>query len=403
MIDIKDKTDCCGCWACAQVCPQQCISMAEDDEGFRYPHADPHDCIDCGLCEKVCPIINRVEEREFSQRAYLLQHKDEQVLKESTSGGAYTAIATYVIRQGGVVFGAAYDKDFRVVHKHVDKTDDLGAFRNSKYVQSYVGDAYREARDFLRSGRMVCFSGTPCQIEGLLHFLRKPYPNLLTVDVVCRAIASPKVFSMYVDLKREELGSDVDNIKFRDKRPYGYKYSSMSVYRNGRQVYREGVESDVLLRSFFSNINVRPSCYHCRFKKRYRMSDFTIWECFDVYRFSRELDNDKGVTRLLAHSEKAVRLLSELSSEAYIVEIDADAAVAGVKELKYSVKTNERREAFFSGCGDRSIGGKVLYSFFPISFKTLLEKYIRVSLCRLGIYAPIKKLAKTVIKDVKRS
>ena len=331
--------------------------MDEDDEGFRYPRVDMQTCIDCGLCEKVCPIINAQPETPKPQRAYLLQHKDERILSESTSGGAFTAIATYVIEQGGVVFGACYDDEFRVVHRYVDKVDDLGVFRNSKYVQSHVGKAYREAQGFLKQGRMVCFSGTPCQLEGLLRFLRKPYTNLVTVDLVCHAITSPKVFGMYVDQKKKETEGEIENILFRDKKPFGYKYSTMSVYSQGKQVYREGVETDVMLRSFFTHINVRPSCYDCRFKKRYRMTDFTIWDCFDVYRFSKELDNDKGVTRILAHTPKANAIVEDLKAQARIVEIDADEAVAGVKELVRSVKMNPRREAFFNECVKKCIGG----------------------------------------------
>ena len=404
MIEVKDKKDCCGCWACENACPKSCISMVEDHEGFRYPHVDKNVCIDCGLCEKVCPIINVEADSPKPQRAYLLQHKDENILAESTSGGAFTSIATYVIEQGGVVFGAAYNEVFEVVHTYTDNVDGLKMFRNSKYVQSYMGAAYRDVQRFLKQGRMVCFSGTPCQLEGLLRFLRRPYDNLLTVDLVCHAITSPKVFSMYVDQKKKETKGEIENIMFRDKKPYGYKYSTMSVYSGGKQVYREGVETDVMLRSFFTHINVRPSCYDCKFKKRYRMTDLTIWDCFDVYKFSKELDNDKGVTRILAHNDKGNLLMNALKDKAIIVEIDANEAIEGVKELVHSVKMNSRRQTFFNECVKSCIGGgNSLYSFFPITARARVEKSIRIALCRLGIYSQIKKLAKTVIKDLKRS
>ena len=348
MIEIKDKKNCCGCWGCSQVCPVQCITMTEDEEGFRYPVVDKDKCINCHQCEKVCPIIHAEPDKPNDcQQAFLLQHKDEKVLHESASGGAFTAIASYVIRQGGVAFGATYDKNFVVAHQYVDKIENLRKFRNSKYVQSEMRDAFKEAKEFLKQGRMVCFSGTPCQLEGLLRFLHKPYDNLVTVDVLCHSITSPKIFRMYVDEQEKKYGKDLSNIMFRDKNPYGYKYSQMSAYKDNKQVYKEGVDTDVYLRSFFSDINVRPSCYDCQFKKRYHLTDFTIWDCFDVHKFSKALDNDKGVTRLLANTDKAKAILREMQADATIVEIPSDKAVEGVHEMYYSVKMNPRRKNFF--------------------------------------------------------
>lgn len=348
MIEIKDKKDCCGCWACKNVCPVQCISMPEDAEGFRYPTVDKDKCINCHLCEKVCPIIHaEADKPNEKQRAYLLQHNDKEVLLQSASGGAFTAIASWVIRHGGVVFGAAYDKDFQVVHQYVETEKDLQKFRNSKYVQSYTGDALKQVKDFLKQGRMVCYSGTPCQLEGLLRYLRKPYDNLITIDVMCHSITSPKIFRMYVAEMKKKYGDDLSNIMFRDKSPYGYEYSQMSVYKGGKQVYREGVDTDAYLRSFFSDVNVRPSCYDCKFKKQHHLTDFSIWDCFDVYKFSSKLDNDKGVTRILANTEKAQLILKEIQEDTTIMEIPVDEAVSGVHEMLHSVKMSPRRERFF--------------------------------------------------------
>ena len=164
MIELQDKKECCGCSACANVCPKQCITMEEDQEGFLYPHVDKKACVDCGLCEKVCPIINATsKDSPHEQAGYLLQHKNERIRKESTSGGAFTAIATWVILQGGIVFGAGYrNGTFIVEHQAVDKVESLSVFRNSKYVQSVMGDTYKQVLEHLKQGRWVCFSGTPC-------------------------------------------------------------------------------------------------------------------------------------------------------------------------------------------------------------------------------------------------
>lgn len=147
MLEIKDKKVCCGCWACENICPKHCISMIEDEEGFLYPHVDVDHCIDCHLCEKVCPIANVEPEKKKEQHGFLLQIKDESIRKESTSGGSFTAIASWVINQGGIVYGAAVDySDFKVKHSAATSLDELGKFRNSKYVQSEIGDTFKEIK-----------------------------------------------------------------------------------------------------------------------------------------------------------------------------------------------------------------------------------------------------------------
>ncbi len=398
MINIRDKKDCCGCWSCADVCPKQCITMNEDNEGFRYPTVDKDICINCHLCEKVCPIINVKPEVRKLQHCYILQHKDDKILKESTSGGAFTAIASWVIEQGGVVFGAGYDKDLQVVHQFTETLDGLGKFRNSKYVQSLIGKSYIEARAFLKQGRLVCFSGTPCQLEGLLSFLRKPYDNLITVDIACYSVTSPKVFREYLSEQKEKLGEVFQNVKFRDKNPYGYNYSQMSIYRDGKQIYHEGVDTDPYLRSFVSGINVRPSCYDCKFKKQYRLTDFTIWDCYDVRPYAKEMDDNRGVTRILAHTDKAVEILKKLQDIARIIEIPVEEAMKDSKELVTSIPMNNERESFFNDIfhGD-------LFSRFAKSNRTRVEKLVRVSMSKFGIYSDVKRLAKIFIKNLKRS
>ena len=201
MIKVEDKTNCCGCWACENVCPRMCIEMAEDNEGFLYPKVELSNCIDCKLCEKVCPIINVAPEiLNTKQKGFLLQIKDERIRKESTSGGAFTAIASWVIANGGVVFGAFMDiNKKRVEHTWVDTIEGLELFRNSKYVQSDILESFSNCKDFLNKGKWVCFSGTPCQIEGLMKFLRKKYEKLVTVDVVCYGIPSPGLLKKYLD------------------------------------------------------------------------------------------------------------------------------------------------------------------------------------------------------------
>ena len=395
MITIKDKRNCCGCSACASVCPKHCIVMCEDNEGFLYPVVNTSICIECELCEKVCPVIHVQPDVEKEQRAYLVQHKNVQVLRESTSGGAFTAIAKWVLDREGIVCGAGFSTDFEVVHQWADCYEDLKKFRNSKYVQSRIGNTYKEAKQLLMEGKYVLFSGTPCQLEGLFSFLRRPYENLVTVDVVCHACPSPLVYRKYLEVQKKKMRSEFSNILFRDKY-YGYKYSTMSIIGHDASIeYHEGIDTDIMMRAFFANMSVRPSCYQCAFKKRYRNTDFTIWDCFDVDKFSKKLDNDKGVTRILTHSDLADVILKESASQLEIVEIDPDKAVEGVKEMFHSVSVNPRREAFFKDLNQWDVE-VCFHKYFPITLRHRFEKYIRLWSVRLGLYKQMKKIFKAI-------
>ena len=197
MLQIKEKKDCCGCEACVQRCPQQCIAVREDSEGFLYPVVDEGRCTDCGLCERVCPGLQPGEPRE-PLKVYAAKNPDEKVRIQSSSGGIFSLLAEQVIRAGGVVFGARFDGRWEVVHDYTEAMEGLEAFRGSKYVQSRTGETYRLAETFLRAGRKVLFCGTPCQIAGLKLFLRKEYENLLTVDFICHGVPSPGIWRKYL-------------------------------------------------------------------------------------------------------------------------------------------------------------------------------------------------------------
>ena len=197
MIHITDREKCCGCEACIQRCPQQCITLHEDGEGFLYPETDEGRCIDCGLCEKVCPVIFQGTGRR-PLNVYAAKNPDEEIRWESSSGGVFTLLAEKILSEGGVVFGARFDARWEVVHDYTENVEGLSAFRGSKYVQSRIGDSFRQTECFLKTGRKVLFSGTPCQIAGLKLFLKKEYDNLLTVDFICQGVPSPGVWRKYL-------------------------------------------------------------------------------------------------------------------------------------------------------------------------------------------------------------
>lgn len=403
MIDIRNNADCCGCSACAGICPKNCIEMREDKEGFVYPHVDMNACVNCHLCEKVCPVINVRTDKagsEFQQKGYIVQNKNAEVLRQSTSGGAFTAIAEYILSKGGVVFGVEltknlFEKPSAARHIWVEREADLKKFRNSKYIQSYIDpDIVKQVKVFLEQGRCVCFSGTPCQVEGLKQYLdatKTDQTRLVLADVVCRAVPSPMIFRKYLDHQEKKNSEKIKNVRFRDKY-YGYKYSTMNVVSDrNRGNYHRGIESDPWLRAFFSNICDRPSCHNCRFRKLHRVSDFTLWDCFHVGRFSREMDNDKGATRMLVHTEKGQSILDSMKDKLIILPVPAESIVEGAKELKESVKPNSLRVAFFSDAAQMD-GYTLFEKYYPDTMRVKLERMVRMTCFRLGIYAVAKKL-----------
>lgn len=220
MIEIKDKSKCCGCAACVQACPKQCILFEEDEEGFRYPLVDQSKCIDCGLCEKVCPEINQFARRK-PIKVYAAINNDETIRMQSSSGGIFTLLAEKIIDEGGVVFGAAFDENWEVRHEYVETRRGLAKLRTSKYVQSRIENRYQQTKKFLGEGRKVMFTGTSCQIAGLKRFLRKDYDNLLAVDVICHGVPSPMVWRDYLEeIKKAPLGASAGkNSVFRSLPP----------------------------------------------------------------------------------------------------------------------------------------------------------------------------------------
>ena len=393
-VKIEDKELCCGCTACYSICPKKAISMAEDEEGFLYPEVDKESCINCGLCKKVCPVINYKENKNEHQKAYIFQHQDNKIRKESTSGGAFTAIAEYVIKHNGIVFGVSLDEKFEAKHTYVDKVEELEQFRNSKYVQSNPNDSFKKVKEFLKQGKLVLYSGTYCQIAGLKKYLNKDYKNLILVDVVCRAVPSPLMWRKYLKMQEKKY-KNPQKILFREK-TYGYKYSNMSIYTKDKE-YHKGIDSDQYLRAFFSNICDRPSCYSCQFKTQYRDSDLTIWDCFNVEKFNKSLDDDKGTTRVLCHSEKGERIIKEIALKNKCEEISVIEALSDFNGIFSRVNYNSQKKDFIKDMN--SLPEEELFNkYFPDNLKTKVERNARKLLLKTGIYKKILNIGKKIRK-----
>lgn len=315
---IIDKKDCCGCSACKGICPVKCITMTADKEGFLYPHIDYKSCKNCGLCKKVCSVINKGNYNSPNElnKAFIVQNRNKKELYQSTSGGFFTVLAKYVIKHNGVVFGAAYNEQFVIQHTYVEDNELLEIFRNSKYAQSNINSCYFLCKEFLEKGRMVMFSGTPCQIAGLKMFLGKKYSNLLKIDFICRGVISPLLFKNYIGWMGKI--EDVKNIRFRDKH-YGYLCSCMSFYYKNNKVLSGDNKADSILRLFFKDLCSRPSCYNCVFRSFERQSDFTAFDCWHASLLSKKFDNS-GATAVIVRSNTAAGIMSDILEEEMISE-----------------------------------------------------------------------------------
>lgn len=392
-IKIEEKDLCCGCTACYSICPKNAIEMVRDKEGFLYPRVNKEKCINCGMCKRVCPILNKDELNNFKPRAYLFQNKNEKIREDSTSGGFFSSIGEYVIENNGIVYGAAFDKDFVVNHEGATKIEELKKFRKSKYVQSNQNDCFKAIKQNLEKGKLVCYSGTPCQVGGLKSYLRKEYENLILIDIMCHSVPSPLVFERYKNYILKKMNANkILSVNFRDKIKYGYKYPMMTV-ETDNGIYSEGIDTDPYLRAFFSDVSVRPSCYNCQFKTMKRVSDITIWDCFNINEIDKSFDDDKGTTRLLIQSEKGEQLLKKLKN-IKLKELDINIATKRVKEMTSSVNYNDKRKAFFENIDNNNVFEK----YYPINAKTKLNSFIRKTLAVTGVYSSVKSFAKKILR-----
>lgn len=341
MLTFTDKSQCCGCESCRNICPKQCIFMKEDNEGFLYPEVNSTDCIDCGLCEKVCPVLHPSQERK-PVAVYVAKHYDDNIRLASSSGGVFTFIAEKVIDEGGVVFGARFNEQWAVIHDYVDTKEKLFHFRGSKYVQSRIGDTYKQVLSFLQSGRKVLFTGTSCQIAGLKLFLRRKYDNLLTVDVICHGVPSPKVWKRYLSEITSADSMPITNIAFRNKQN-GWKNFSLKVDMKGKRLYLRSFKSDVYFDLFLSNMILRPSCYFCPAKSGKSCSDITLGDFWGIEKILPEFDDDKGCSVALLYNSNVKSFLEGMT----IKNVTYNQAKQGNLNLEKSVSSHINRKYFF--------------------------------------------------------
>lgn len=413
MIEIKNKQDCCGCTACASACPKQCIRMVQDNEGFMYPLIDTTECIDCHLCEKKCPVLGRekvvaspdIDKAEINRKAieaadylpgsYVCFLKDDKVREQSTSGGFFTALAQYVLRQGGIVCGAVLDDNQNVIHTFAENEAELAKMRRSKYVQSNQIGVYNCVNEKLRQGRMVLYTGTPCQVAGLKSYLGREYENLITVDVFCHGVGSPFYWEKYLQYVSRKINSKVKEVRFREK-TYGYNSACMAVYFENGKCSHKGHDDDLYWTAFSKNYIYRPSCYACAFKTVNHVADFSIGDFWNTGRLSEQFRAANGCSLVLCHSEKANQIQKEINLSLEIIPVELEEAlnINGGHQASMLITCPEvplSRIDWFADM-DKYTPDELVKKYLPIGIKRKVKCFLKPILYKIGILEILKKI-----------
>jgi coenzyme F420-reducing hydrogenase beta subunit len=345
------KKDCSGCSACCNICPTQAIYMKRDEEGFLYPVIDQVLCIDCHRCVNICPIIRDGNYKEKTIPEFLVaKHKSEEVLMNSTSGGIFTAISDAILRQGGVVYGADYDHEFHVQHNRAENCEQRNKMRISKYVQSNMGDIYKQIKKDLMDKRKVLFTGTPCQNAGLRGYMgNSPLTkNLYLCDLICHSIPSPLIWEDYKKVLEKEYGGKLTSIQFRSKVIDWSRENSNKTFMFSTSHSQEIHSDDRFYQLFFGEKTImRPSCEQCRFTDIHRVADITIADYWGIEKYAPEWMDKKGVSLILINNIKGAALFEKCSEELKYEKRPKEESLAEQQRLGEPIRFPESRQKFW--------------------------------------------------------
>ena len=366
-IEKISNFDCTGCSACYNKCPNDAIKMVENDEGFKYPQINKLMCINCGQCIDVCPIEHPVKLNE-KFTVYAIR-ADDSIRIKSSSGGMFSIIAKYILDLKGKVCGASFSNDYmNVYHELINSYSDIQKLRGSKYLQSDINKIYIDIQENLKKGNYILFSGTPCQVAGLYNYLQYDYENLITCDIMCHGVPSPKVYRKYVS----EISSGRKLIKFdfREKSYWGWGTAS-SIFFDDDTVYRNNCFQDNYLVGFLKGLITRKCCSKCKYTSKNRIGDFTLGDFWGCEKINPELNDKKGTSLVFVNTVKASKIFFNVKNIIHFTEIPIDKVLEIAKtkngQLIHPTPSHSKREEFFSLFKENNN--------FSNSFKIVMKKY----------------------------
>lgn len=371
------KYDCCGCTACYSVCPVNAISMLEDEEGFKYPTINLNMCINCNKCIQVCPLKSEKIEKD-PIRIIAANNKNESVRKKSSSGGIFSLLAEHVEKKNGVIYGAAFDENFRVIHMRAESENEWCSFRGSKYVQSDLNNTFKKVKKDLEDNRYVLFTGTPCQIDGLIHYLNNQSVNqerLLTCDIICHGVSSPLIWDEYVQYIGQTNGK-IANVFFRDKEINGWHNSTLTMIdEKGNTIFAETKSVNMYFQLFSCGQILRPACHQCHYSSFSRISDITIGDYWGIEEKYPTKDDDKGISLVIVNSLKGKSVIQEILGKMSYFDVSKKECEQPnlLKPSEESLNRN-RFWYWFRKYGLKTTGQSMGY--LPMDRKEKLTKYV---------------------------
>ena len=393
MPKLASKETCTGCMACLNACHKDALSFVKDDEGFLMPKVDSEKCAECHLCERACPEV----QGQFYQNTgdidvYAGWNKTDRKL--SSSGGAFSSIARYVLGKGGYVYGATLDEHLVCKHIKVNSIEGLNRLRGSKYIQSAIDTTYTDAKMHLTAGDYVLFTGTPCQISGLKNYLGRDYPKLITIDLICHGVPSQTLFNTYVEKLENRLGlaenEKVETYEFRRRDGWGFAPSISTTMRNSYQLY--GLNG-LYMSAFDKAATFRKSCYQCHYAKVQRTGDFSIGDFWGLGRqgIPFKYDMTKGVSLLIVNSEKGRSIMEELGVDDFYVKRTLEEAAARNHNLTKTSKMPHNREEVIQAFLDDEMELDDIEKKYHLLDRSLKKRLSQLS-SKLGLYDLLKKL-----------
>lgn len=385
MEKICDTNKCTGCGACSSICPKDAIKLQENNEGFLYPIIDKTKCIDCGKCQKVCHINSMP--LKYSSTFYMCWNKDEDIVKKSSSGGAFSAISKIILDKGGLVYGAyqSYNPN-KVYHVSVEKFEDLDLLRLSKYNQSQLMNVYSEIEENLLNERYILFSGTACQVGGLKKYLsntkaKNYFKYLYTIDVLCHGVTSQKIVDSYLKCQERKNRKKIKSYVFRTKENGEGWHSGcgrMKLTFDDNTCIISTIGNDMFFLGFNNNIFLRESCYSCQYCTKDRIADFTIADYWGVPVDSvskKQLIN--GVSLLTVNSDKAFGIMDDLKKQMYMSEIDPTIAIANNRSFSKPPFRPVNRDRFFEVLDKKNYKYAIKVCLKKVYIKSIVKKILR--------------------------